>query len=210
MNRISNHIISILLAVVFLVGCDKSGEQLTVSNDGSDRIILRFASDKAIESRASEDGTSVESKVEKLDVFIFDEGELFYYESVEPHGATVTLEKPKSAFVKPTYSIYLVANSTNPSKPLSEIKNLTELRQVTETSTTENPLNEIDPTEENGSFLMSGNVDNVELNDGNADVNTEININLARAAAKIEVVLIEGANEDGDWFQFQCETNNNN
>lgn len=80
MNRISNHIISILLAVVFLVGCDKSGEQLTVSNDGSDRIILRFASDKAIESRASEDGTSVESKVEKLDVFIFDEGELFYYE----------------------------------------------------------------------------------------------------------------------------------
>ncbi len=43
MNRISNHIISILLAVVFLVGCDKSGEQLTVSNDGSDRIILRFA-----------------------------------------------------------------------------------------------------------------------------------------------------------------------
>ena len=42
MNRISNHIISILLAVVFLVGCDKSGEQLTVSNDGSDRIILRF------------------------------------------------------------------------------------------------------------------------------------------------------------------------
>lgn len=55
MNRISNHIISILLAVVFLVGCDKSGEQLTVSNDGSDRIILRFASDKAIESRASEE-----------------------------------------------------------------------------------------------------------------------------------------------------------
>ena len=209
MNRISNHIISILLAVVFLVGCDKSGEQLTVSNDGSDRIILRFASDKAIESRASEDGTSVESKVEKLDVFIFDEGELFYYESVEPHGATVTLEKPKSAFVEPTYSIYLVANSTNPSKPLSEIKNLTELRQVTETSTTENPLNEIDPTEENGSFLMSGNVDNVELNDGNADVNTEININLARAAAKIEVVLIEGANEDGDWFQFAPQSNLN-
>ena len=209
MNRISNHIISILLAVVFLVGCDKSGEQLTVSNDGSDRIILRFASDKAIESRASEDGTSVESKVEKLDVFIFDEGELFYYESVEPHGATVTLEKPKSAFVKPTYSIYLVANSTNPSKPLSEIKNLTELRQVTETSTTENPLNEIDPTKENGSFLMSGNVDNVELNDGNTDVNTEININLARAAAKIEVVLIEGANEDGDWFQFAPSSNSN-
>ena len=209
MNRISNHIISILLAVVFLVGCDKSGEQLTVSNDGSDRIILRFASDKAIESRASEDGTSVESKVEKLDVFIFDEGELFYYESVEPHGATVTLEKPKSAFVKPTYSIYLVANSTNPSKPLSEIKNLTELRQVTETSITENPLNEIDPTGENGSFLMSGNVDDVVLNDGNADVNTEININLARAAAKIEVVLIEGANEDGDWFQFAPQSNLN-
>lgn len=43
MNRISNHIISILLAVVFLVGCDKSGEQLTVSNDGSDRIILDFS-----------------------------------------------------------------------------------------------------------------------------------------------------------------------
>lgn len=209
MNRISNHIISILLAVVFLVGCDKSGEQLTVSNDGSDRIILRFASDKAIESRASEDGTSVESKVEKLDVFIFDEGELFYYESVEPHGATVTLEKPKSAFVKPTYSIYLVANSTNPSKPLSEIKNLTELRQVTETSTTENPLNEIDPTKENGSFLMSGNVDDVRLNDGNADVNTEININLARAAAKIEVVLIEGANKGGDWFQFAPQSNSN-
>lgn len=209
MNRISNHIISILLAVVFLVGCDKSGEQLTVSNDGSDRIILRFASDKAIESRASEDGTSVESKVEKLDVFIFDEGELFYYESVEPHGATVTLEKPKSAFAKSNYSIYLVANSTNPSKPLSEIKNLTELRQVTETSTTENPLNEIDPTKENGSFLMSGNVDDVRLNDGNADVNTEININLARAAAKIEVVLIEGANEDGDWFQFAPPSNSN-
>lgn len=209
MNRISNHIISILLVVVFLVGCDKSGEQLTVSNDGSDRIILRFASDKAIESRASEDGTSVESKVEKLDVFIFDEGELFYYESVKPHGATVTLGKPKSAFVKPTYSIYLVANSTNPSKPLSEIKNLTELRQVTETSTTENPLNEIDPTGENGSFLMSGNVDDVKLNDGNADVNTEININLARAAAKIEVVLIEGANKGGDWFQFAPPSNLN-
>src|SRR5699024_7638712 len=79
----------------------------------------------------------------------------------------------------------------------------------TETSTTENPLNEIDPTRENGSFLMSGNVDDVELNDGNADVNTEININLARAAAKIEVVLIEGANEDGDWFQFAPQSNLN-
>ena len=115
MDRINNRIIRVLLAVLLLAGCSRDGE-LAVPDEGRDRIVLRIASEREQIARAvKEEGTSLESKLEKLDVFIFTaDGKRDYHESVAPAGGTAVLDKAKSDFgVREQYSIYLVANSVN-------------------------------------------------------------------------------------------------
>ena len=209
MDRINNRIIRVLLAVLLLAGCSRDGE-LAVPDEGRDRIVLRIASEREQIARAvKEEGTSLESKLEKLDVFIFTaDGKRDYHESVAPAGGTAVLDKAKSDFgVREQYSIYLVANSVNPSTSLNEVTTLSDLLRVTETSAGNSLLYQLDPLGENGSFLMSGKAESVVLND-ESDENTVVEIGLARAAAKIEVTLVEGMNtngtdDEGDDYRFR-------
>lgn len=206
--NIKRYIISILLLAAVAAGCGKDelsgGESLD-----KDRIVLNFAA-SGLASRVASAG--VEADIKGLDVFIFPAagGACEYYKHFSRNDqllngteGTLVLGKRKSEFGNgKAYRLYIVANASE-----ETIKQLAAFGVVADGKTLQDLKNIIQETPNlhltgmGGSapttFLMDGlahaegdaSQTDVVLNDGNENVNTRLETELRRAAAKIALTM---------------------
>ena len=214
MKRIVFGIIYAVAALLW-VACSRE-EAIPKIEDGSatDKVILNITSGKGTVSRASTvEDNGVETRMRHLDVLVFEEsGAYVHHERVAVNGdgdGKIILAVKRSVFSKDRkYFVYLLANSTLDAgvfkdKTLAEIKTLKQEDQ--RIHMTGNP----DIQEAPDCFLMDGcayvkggtepqSPTAIPLTDGVEANNTELNVVLRRAAAKIVVTIRQGAKVEFD------------
>lgn len=215
MKRIVFGIIYAVAALLW-VACSRE-EAIPKIEDGSatDKVILNITSGKETVSRAStEEDNEVETRIRHLDVLFFEEtgGKYVHNERVAVNGdgdGKIILAVKRSVFSKDRkYFVYLLANSTLDAgvfkdKTLAEIKILKQKDQ--RIHMTGNP----DIQEAPDCFLMDGcayvkggtepqSPTAIPLTDGVEANNTELNVVLRRAAAKIVVTIRQGEKVEFD------------
>lgn len=214
MKRIVFGIIYAVAALLW-VACSRE-EAIPKIEDGSatDKVILNITSGKETVSRAStEEDNGVETRMRHLDVLVFEEsGAYVHHERVAVNGdgdGKIILAVKRSVFSKDRkYFVYLLANSTLDAgvfkdKTLAEIKILKQKDQ--RIHMTGNP----DIQEAPDCFLMDGcayvkggtepqSPTAIPLTDGVEANNTELNVVLRRAAAKIVVTIKQGEKVEFD------------
>ena len=214
MKRIVFGIIYAVAALLW-VACSRE-EAIPKIEDGNatDKVILNITSGKGTVSRASTvEDNEVETRIRHLDVLVFEEsGAYAHHERVAVNGdgdGKITLAVKRSDFSKDKkYFVYLLANSTLDAgvfkdKTLAEIKTLKQEDQ--RIHMTGNP----DIQEAPDCFLMDGcayvkggtepqSPTAIPLTDGVEANNTELNVVLRRAAAKIVVTIRQGAKVEFD------------
>lgn len=216
MKQLLYHIVFCCLAAVVFTACDKD-DTLHATGAGADgnSIILDLASASLPVTRATVEATGVEVAVSHLDVLIFDEnGIKVWHERVSGtanKNGTITLSAKRSDFSTNTaYWVYLIANSTadvNTFKAddfnLAALKGMTQEDERIHITGLQNI--------EGGApqaFLMDGiaypkgqeepkTASAVVLNNGTEADNTELQVTLRRAAAKIVVRI-----KKGDYVEF--------
>lgn len=216
MKQLLYHIVFCCLAAVVFTACDKD-DTLHATGAGADgnSIILDLASASLPVTRATVEATGVEVAVSHLDVLIFDEnGIKVWHERVSGtanKNGTITLSAKRSDFSANTaYWVYLIANSTadvNTFKAddfnLAALKGMTQEDERIHITGLQNI--------EGGApqaFLMDGiaypkgqeepkTASAVVLNNGTEADNTELQVTLRRAAAKIVVRI-----KKGDYVEF--------
>lgn len=207
-----------LLAVSgFLFSCSDLGwfaETECAVPDG-ERVVLEFMPSEVKRNlvRATDlKGTSFESEVEKLDLFVFDRNgnkvydEQFLFEDNYPNQGQLVLNKSLTEFGQDqSYTLHLVANASS-SFDRATIQTLDELLIATERNE-QIHLTAIEG-ETRKRLVMYGASEPVVLNPsaGLTD-NVHVQIPLVREAAKIILELVEGKkNGSEDFFQFDQGT----
>ena len=206
MKQLLYHIVFCCLAAVFFTACDKD-DTLPVTGAGGDgnSIILDLASASLPVSRATVQATGVEVAVSHLDVLIFDgNGNKEWHERVSGSAGgsgKITLSAKRSDFAaNEKYWVYLIANSTAEADVFdAEDFNLNKLRGITQEDERIH-VTGLDVTDAPKTFLMDGIAypkgqeepkpgAAVELNNGEKADDTELQVTLRRAAAKIVVKI---------------------
>lgn len=217
MKQLLYHIIFCCLAAVFFTACDKD-DTLPVTGAGGDgnSIILDLASASLPVSRATVEATGVEVAVSHLDVLIFDgNGNKEWHERVSGSAGgsgKITLSAKRSDFAaNEKYWVYLIANSTAEADVFdAEDFNLNKLRGMPQ----EDERIHVTGLDVTGgapqTFLMDGIAypkgqeepetgAAVELNNGEKADDTELQVTLRRAAAKIVVKIEKGEHVKFDY-----------
>ena len=188
-----------------MVGC-ANDESHSTAKGTEGYIVFNFST--ASTTRASVESNDIESAVNHLDIFIFeDDGSTvppkMHYERVTTASERAVLNKPRSSF-DPTkrYWVYVLANSTVSATEFDKLESLADLKKIQQYD------ERIHVTGLNiegapQSFLMDGVAYkgvgepaapvSLQLNDGNLAANTELGVVLRRAAAKIFVTIKRGA-----------------
>lgn len=209
MKQLLYHIVFCCLTVLCLTACDKN-DTLPVSGPEGDgnSIILDLASASLPITRATVDATGAEIAVDHLDVLIFrEDGTKEWHERV--NGSTggsgkITLSAQRSGFTEGEgYWVYLIANSTADAGVFEagtfNLAGLKGLMQEDERI----HVTGLDVTGAPQTFLMDGiaylkgtdepaTAAPVVLNNGREADNTELQVVLRRAAAKIVVKINKG------------------
>lgn len=211
MKQLLYHIVFCCLAAVVFTACDKD-DTLHATGAGADgnSIILDLASASLPVTRATVEATGVEVAVSHLDVLIFDEnGIKVWHERVSGtanKNGTITLSAKRSDFSANTaYWVYLIANSpadVNTFKAddfnLAALKGMTQEDERIHITGLQDIAGGTPQT-----FLMDGiaypkgqeepkTASAVVLNNGTEADNTELQVTLRRAAAKIVVRIKKG------------------
>ena len=161
--------------------------------------------------RATVEANNVESAVDYLDVFIFEnDGSTTppkkHYERITTSSERAVLSKPRSWFdADKRYWVYILANCTLSASELeSDVASLADLKKIQQHDDRIHitGINGIDGAPQR--FLMDGVAHKgvtepvepsaVQLFDGNLAANTELAVTLRRAAAKIFVTIKKGEN----------------
>ena len=210
MKQLLYHIVFCCLAAVFFTACDKD-DTLPVTGAGGDgnSIILDLASASLPVSRATVQATGAEVAVSHLDVLIFDgNGNKEWHERVSGSAGgsgKITLSAKRSDFAADEkYWVYLIANSTAEADVFdAEDFDLNKLRGMTQ----EDQRIHVTGLDVTGgapqTFLMDGiaypkgekepeTAAAVALNNGEKADDTELQVTLRRAAAKIVVKIEKG------------------
>ena len=200
--------ISLVCCVAVMVGC--SNDEPLYSDRGTEGskegyIVFNFSA--AANTRASVESTDIESAVNQLDIFIFeDDGSTvppkMHYERITTSSDRAVLNKPRSSFA-PTkrYWVYVLANSSVSADEFDALESLADLKKIQQYD----ERIHVTGLNINGapqSFLMDGiaykgageptEPVSIQLNDGNLAANTELGVVLRRAAAKIYVTIKRG------------------
>ena len=216
MKQLLHHIVFCCLTVLCFAACDKD-DTFHAAGSGRDgnSIILDLASASLPVTRATVEATGVEIAVSHLDVLIFnEEGTKVWHERVSTadKSKTITLSAKRSSFTaNEKYWVYLIANSTadvNTFKAddfdlaaLKAMKQEDERIHITGLSGIAGGAPQ--------TFLMDGiaypkgtkepeTAGTVELNNGKEADNTELQVTLRRAAAKIVVSIKKGEQVEFD------------
>lgn len=209
MKQLLYYIVFCCLAAVGFTACDKD-DTLSVTGAGGNgnNIILDLASASLPVSRATVPATGAEVTVSHLDVLIFDKyGTKKWHERVSGSAGgsgKITLSVKRSDFVpKETYWVYLIANSTAKADVFdAKGFDLGQLRGMTQEDERIH-VTGLDVTGAPKTFLMDGiaypkgekepeTAAAVELNNGEKADDTELQVTLRRAAAKIVVKISSG------------------
>lgn len=189
-----------------MVGC--SNDENYTSIKGSEGYIV-FNFSTGANTRATVDGNDIESAVNHLDIFIFEnDGSTvppkMHYERVTTSSGRAVLSKPRSSFdSNKSYWVYVLANSSISTSTFNAVESLADLKQIQQYDERIHVTGlNIDGAPQ--SFLMDGVAYKgtteptepaaIQLNDGNLAANTELGVILRRAAAKIFVTIKRGEN----------------
>ena len=199
------NLISLICCVAVMVGC-ANDESHSTAKGSEGYIVFNFST--ASTTRASVESNDIESAVNHLDIFIFeDDGSTvppkMHYERVTTASERAVLNKPRSSFdPAKRYWVYVLANSTVSATEFDALESLADLKKIQQYD------ERIHVTGLNiegapQSFLMDGVAYkgagepaapvSLQLNDGNLAANTELGVVLRRAAAKIFVTIKRGA-----------------
>lgn len=191
------------MTLLLLAACEADNVPFENNTDASNCIILNLEA-SSVPVRANVEGNDKENAVDHIDVFVFKTDEtLFHYERLQLTAANAgkaALTKKRSAFDKDAfYKVYIVANSTI--TDFATVKSLDDLKgKIQEDKAIH--LTGLDNLQNVPQyFLMDGiakasstSADNtVILNDGMLANNTELEVDLKRAAAKIIVHMKKGS-----------------
>ena len=209
MKTIFSNLFSLVCCVAMLVGCSYGNDSSTPEYGGG-HIVLDFSA-AATSVRATVEANNVESAVDYLDVFIFEnDGSTTppkkHYERITTSSERAVLSKPRSWFdADKRYWVYILANCTLSASELeSDVASLADLKKIQQHDDRIHitGINGIDGAPQR--FLMDGVAHKgvtepvepsaVQLFDGNLAANTELAVTLRRAAAKIFVTIKKGEN----------------
>lgn len=205
-TRIFN-LISLICCVAVVVGCSRD-ENLSQTERAEGHIVFNFATTNN-STRATVEGEGLESAVNHLDIFIFEnDGSTvppkMHYERVTTSSGRAVLNKARSSFdADKRYWVYLLANSSISSSVFDGVATLADLKQMQQRDELIH-LTGLDVAGAPQSFLMDGvaykgsaeptEPASLQLFDGNLAANTELAVVLRRATAKIVVNIKRGAN----------------
>lgn len=189
------------MTLLLLAACEADNAPFENNADGSNCVILNLEA-SSVPVRATVLGNDKENAVDHIDVFVFNTDQsLFHYERLQFTEANgkVALTKRRSEFDEETpYLVYIVANSTI--TDFATVKSLDDLKgKIQEDKAIH--LTGLDNLQNVPQyFLMDGiakpsstSADNtVILNDGILANNTELEVGLKRATAKIIVHMKKG------------------
>lgn len=192
------------MTLLLLAACEADNVPFENNADGSNCVILNLEA-SSVPIRATVAGNDKENAVDHIDVFVFKtdtDNTLFHYERLQLTAANAgkaALTKKRSEFgPNENYKVYIVANSTI--TDFATVKSLDDLKgKIQEDKAIH--LTGLDNLQNVPQyFLMDGiakasstSADNtVILNDGMLANNTELKVDLKRAAAKIIVHMKKG------------------
>lgn len=192
------------MILLLLAACEADNAPFENNADGSNCVILNLEA-SSVPIRATVEGNDKENAVDHIDVFVFKtdtDNTLFHYERLQLTAANAgkaALTKKRSEFdINAFYKVYIVANSTI--TDFATVKSLDDLKgKIQEDKAIH--LTGLDNLQNVPQyFLMDGiakasstSADNtVILNDGMLANNTELEVDLKRAAAKIIVHMKKG------------------
>lgn len=192
------------MTLLLLAACEADNAPFENNADGSNCVILNLEA-SSVPIRATVEGNDKENAVDHIDVFVFKtdtDNTLFHYERLQLTAANAgkaALTKKRSEFdIDAFYKVYIVANSTI--TDFATVKSLDDLKgKIQEDKAIH--LTGLDNLQNVPQyFLMDGiakasstSADNtVILNDGMLANNTELEVDLKRAAAKIIVHMKKG------------------
>lgn len=193
------------MTLLLLAACEADNAPFENNADGSNCVILNLEA-SSVPIRATVAGNDKENAVDHIDVFVFKtdtDNTLFHYERLQLTAANAgkaALTKKRSEFgPNENYKVYIVANSTI--TDFATVKSLDDLKgKIQEDKAIH--LTGLDNLQNVPQyFLMDGiakasstSADNtVTLNDGMLANNTELKVDLKRAAAKIIVHMKKGS-----------------
>lgn len=194
------------MTLLLLAACEADNVPFENNTDASNCIILNLEA-SSVPVRANVEGNDKENAVDHIDVFVFKtdtDNTLFHYERLQLTAANVgkaALTKKRSEFDKDSYyKVYIVANSN-----LDNFADVTNLNDLKGKFQEDQDIHLTGLSNLEGVpqfFLMDGiatvagqeaGTDNtVKLNIGEKADNTELEVDLKRAAAKILVHMIKG------------------
>ena len=200
------NLLLLVCGVAMFVGCSYDDTLSTQEYEGG-HIVLDFSA-AATKSRATVEDNNVESAVDHIDVFIFENDGTttppeVHYERITTSAGRAVLSKTRSSFAaNKTYWVYILANCSYSSSDLdSRVSSLADLKQIQQ----QDDRIHITGLNIEGApqrFLMDGVAHKgaiepsepsaVQLFDGNLAANTELAVTLRRAAAKIFVTIKRG------------------
>lgn len=193
------------MTLLLLAACEADNAPFENNADGSNCVILNLEA-SSVPIRATVEGNDKENAVDHIDVFVFKtdtDNTLFHYERLQLTAANAgkaALTKKRSEFdIDAFYKVYIVANSTI--TDFATVKSLDDLKgKIQEDKAIH--LTGLDNLQNVPQyFLMDGiakasstSADNtVILNDGMLANNTELEVDLKRAVAKIIVHMKKGS-----------------
>lgn len=193
------------MTLLLLAACEADNAPFENNADGSNCVILNLEA-SSVPIRVTVAGNDKENAVDHIDVFVFKtdtDNTLFHYERLQLTAANAgkaALTKKRSEFgPNENYKVYIVANSTI--TDFATVKSLDDLKgKIQEDKAIH--LTGLDNLQNVPQyFLMDGiakasstSADNtVILNDGMLANNTELKVDLKRAAAKIIVHMKKGS-----------------
>ena len=216
MKQLLHHIVFCCLTVLCFAACDKDDTYHAAGSGGDgNSIILDLASASLPVTRATVEATGVEIAVSHLDVLIFnEEGTKVWHERVSTadKSKTITLSAKRSSFTaNEKYWVYLIANSTADVNTFKaddfDLAALKAMKQEDERIHITGLSGIVGGAPQ--TFLMDGiaypkgtkepeTAGTVELNNGKEADNTELQVTLRRAAAKIVVSIKKGEQVEFD------------
>ena len=193
------------MTLLLLAACEADNVPFENNTDASNCIILNLEA-SSVPVRANVEGNDKENAVDHIDVFVFKtdtDNTLFHYERLQLTAANAgkaALMKKRSEFgPNENYKVYIVANSNLDN--FDDVTNLTKLKSKFQEDKDIHltGLSNLEGVPQ--FFLMDGiakasstSADNmVILNDGELANNTELKVDLKRAAAKIIVHMKKGS-----------------
>ena len=202
------NLLSLVCCVVAFVGCSYDDSLSTPEYEGG-HIVLDFSAASS-KTRATVEDNNVESAVDHLDVFIFEnDGSTVppkkHYERVTTSSERAVLNTPRSSFAADkTYWVYVLANCSISSSLLAtDVTSLADLKKIQQNDSRIH-ITGLNIEGAPQRFLMDGvaykgstepiEPSAIQLFDGNLAANTELAVTLKRAAAKIFVTIKRGAN----------------